>query len=275
MTDLKPCSCCRRRLPFTAFAGRSASSDGLQNYCRECAAAWAKEHRSRALAAAPAVGPGEKWCRRCEQVKALEGFGSHAKTWDKKQTYCRECFAAIYREKRESLGHVVRPADVPAGHKFCRGCRTVLPLSAWSARSTTKDGYAFRCRACMAGADRAKHLIRTYGLTVSEVDRLLESQGGTCAICCTSPAVHVDHDHSTGKVRGILCFRCNAALGQFGDDPRVLRRAARYLDRSRDLRPREHVVVEMRDWSFGTVGASRLESAFLERLLHPSAGTAS
>ncbi len=62
---------------------------------------------------------------------------------------------------------------------------------------------------------------------------MLAAQHGVCAICQTAPAIHVDHDHRTGQIRGLLCFRCNAALGQLADDPLVLRRAARYLERSR------------------------------------------
>ena len=72
--------------------------------------------------------------------------------------------------------------------------------------------------------------MRTYGISVEDVDAMLASQHGVCAICQTAPAIHVDHDHQTDKVRGLLCFRCNAALGQLGDDPLVLRRAARYVE---------------------------------------------
>ena len=68
-----------------------------------------------------------------------------------------------------------------------------------------------------------------YGLSAAEVEAMREAQGGVCAICRTAPAVHVDHDHETGSIRGMLCFSCNAALGHFKDDPTVLRRAARYL----------------------------------------------
>jgi hypothetical protein len=73
--------------------------------------------------------------------------------------------------------------------------------------------------------------MRTYGMSVEDLDAMLLAQHGACAICQTAPAVHVDHDHQTNKVRGLLCFRCNAALGQLGDDPLVVRRAARYLER--------------------------------------------
>jgi hypothetical protein len=72
--------------------------------------------------------------------------------------------------------------------------------------------------------------MRTYGLSVEALDAMLDSQHGVCAICQTAPAAHVDHDHMSGTVRGLLCFRCNAALGQFGDDQIVLRRAARYVE---------------------------------------------
>ena len=75
-------------------------------------------------------------------------------------------------------------------------------------------------------------------MSVADLDAMLDAQDGVCAICQTAPAAHVDHDHETGKVRGMLCFRCNAALGQLGDDPLVVRRAARYLERGGSARPR-------------------------------------
>jgi Recombination endonuclease VII len=61
---------------------------------------------------------------------------------------------------------------------------------------------------------------------------MVEAQGSACLICrrqITVATAHVDHDHASGKVRGILCFACNGGMGQFGDDPEVLVRAARYL----------------------------------------------
>ncbi|MBE7189396.1 endonuclease VII domain-containing protein, partial [Jatrophihabitans endophyticus] len=54
-------------------------------------------------------------------------------------------------------------------------------------------------------------------------------QNGVCAICLEAPAAHVDHDHETGRVRGLLCFNCNGALGQFRDRPDLMSRAAIYL----------------------------------------------
>jgi hypothetical protein len=62
---------------------------------------------------------------------------------------------------------------------------------------------------------------------------MLAAQGGLCAICRAAPAGHVDHDHVTGAVRELLCFNCNGGLGQFRDDPAVLRAAADYVERHR------------------------------------------
>lgn len=70
-----------------------------------------------------------------------------------------------------------------------------------------------------------------YGISVADYDALLASQGGACAICDASPVLpSVDHDHGSGRVRGILCRNHNAGLGMFGDDPALLRTAARYLE---------------------------------------------
>jgi tripartite-type tricarboxylate transporter receptor subunit TctC len=71
-----------------------------------------------------------------------------------------------------------------------------------------------------------------YGLTQGDYDRMLLSQRGVCAICEQTCRwrLCVDHCHCTKQVRGLLCMRCNTGLGQFRDDPRLLRKAAAYLD---------------------------------------------
>ena len=91
-------------------------------------------------------------------------------------------------------------------------------------------------------ADRDKHLRRKYGITSTEFDVLLAKQGGVCALCGNDEpvvrnaksgkeALAVDHCHPTGRVRGLLCFKCNTALGAFGDDASRLQLAIDYLSK--------------------------------------------
>jgi hypothetical protein len=83
----------------------------------------------------------------------------------------------------------------------------------------------------------SSELILNYGISKADRDMLLFAQNGTCAICGkdnwgkNSP--HVDHDHVTGKIRGILCARCNVALGMIGDDPKVAQSIITYLENYR------------------------------------------
>ena len=66
-----------------------------------------------------------------------------------------------------------------------------------------------------------RHLKRTYGITLEDYNKLLDAQGGVCAICGEYRdnkrfrRMHVDHDHRTGKVRGVLCYQCNQNLGWY------------------------------------------------------------
>lgn len=83
--------------------------------------------------------------------------------------------------------------------------------------------------------NRAYQLKRLYGLTLTEFDELVKSQNGCCAVC-ENPLIiggvngaHVDHNHETGTVRGILCANCNHGLGKFKDDVGSLKRAIAYL----------------------------------------------
>ena len=83
-----------------------------------------------------------------------------------------------------------------------------------------------------------KALLRKYGLTLGDYERMLFEQDERCAICespeCDSNnSMAVDHDHQTGKVRGILCRRCNLVLGKMEDDPSLLEAAAAYLKKVR------------------------------------------
>jgi hypothetical protein len=82
------------------------------------------------------------------------------------------------------------------------------------------------------GNSRHYHLKRRYGIGADDFDRMVAAQGGVCAICGRPDPEHVDHDHETGEVRGILCFNCNGGLGQFRDDVDALRAAAAYLEQA-------------------------------------------
>lgn len=82
---------------------------------------------------------------------------------------------------------------------------------------------------------RNSHLRHKFGISLAEYEEMLANQGGGCAICGAMPNgkhLDVDHDHQTGKVRGIVCNDCNVAMGKMGDDPLRLVAAAKYLERA-------------------------------------------
>ena len=78
-------------------------------------------------------------------------------------------------------------------------------------------------------------MIRNYGIGYAEYNELFEEQAGECAICGAHQndldrPLFIDHDHDTGDVRGLLCMKCNSALGLFQDDASNLQRAVKYLN---------------------------------------------
>ncbi len=79
------------------------------------------------------------------------------------------------------------------------------------------------------------HIRWSYGLTREAYESMLAGQGNTCAVCGSSvwgiKGPVVDHDHATGEVRGIICHKCNVAIGLLGDNPKTVRAVADYLER--------------------------------------------
>lgn len=162
-----------------------------------------------------------KRCTKCGVERPLDEFYKAAGTRDGLRGDCKGCFqaraAARYRANPE-----------PARERAKQWARDNPDRVAARAQRYREDGRRRQ-------NDRRYHLKSQYGLTVEQYEEMLAAQGGVCGICGRPPrediALHVDHDHATGRVRGIVCFRCNNALGDFNDDPHLLEAASAYLDR--------------------------------------------
>ncbi|HVW80226.1 MAG TPA: endonuclease VII domain-containing protein [Mycobacteriales bacterium] len=140
---------------------------------------------------------------------------------------------------------MVREArHVGDGERWCSDCQTAKPLSEFPRNRSDSIGYASYCKPCHNkrgrenrikhhGSTRDYHLRRRYGIDSADFDRMLAAQGGVCAACRKAEPRHVDHDHATGAVRGLLCFNCNQALGNVRDDVYVMRGLMAYLDAQR------------------------------------------
>jgi hypothetical protein len=77
---------------------------------------------------------------------------------------------------------------------------------------------------------KAQVLRHRYRISLSELDAMREKQGNVCAICGKPDKLVIDHDHATGKVRGLLCNACNTTLGCVHDDTTILKKAIAYLE---------------------------------------------
>jgi hypothetical protein len=138
--------------------------------------------------------------------------------------------------------------------KACSRCRRTLPRAEFYPNRRMRSGLQSHCRTCTREWHRARpeyvraknaefkrknptyaldrsRLVR-YGLSPADVARILRSQAGTCAGCARSLSTLkacVDHDHATGRVRGLLCDDCNVSLGRLRDNVETLLRLAAYL----------------------------------------------
>ena len=78
-------------------------------------------------------------------------------------------------------------------------------------------------------SERKRRLKNRYGLTEEQYQRLVARSGGVCECCGAKPATHVDHDHTTLEIRGLICNSCNTGIGQLGDTVEGVSKALHYL----------------------------------------------
>jgi hypothetical protein len=117
---------------------------------------------------------------------------------------------------------------------------------------------------------RSYHLARRYRMRHEDVERMVAGQHGLCVVCWVRPPEHVDHCHRTGDVRYALCLPCNTGIGQFRDDPAVVRRALAYAEASLEL----DEAPEVSDEEVRALIAAEEEarSAFYERAVRVCSG---
>lgn len=152
---------------------------------------------------------------------------------------CHRCqrelpFSEFHRESRNSTGL----------QRWCRTCANSWRREYYRATperrrrsNVTKAVYYARNRERLIRRNRKTEILRKYGLSWEEHERILAAQGGVCALCGASEPRgkgwwHVDHDHATKRVRGLLCHLCNTQLGVYQKFPKKVgpARLATYLE---------------------------------------------
>lgn len=136
-------------------------------------------------------------------------------------------------------------------NKTCYICSRSLTIESFYKDKSRKDGYSTRCKECDKIGRRNRYLknkvhhmntcrYNHHGITGKEYWNMFMEQEGKCIICSQYETtkttngqkirlLNVDHNHKTGKIRGLLCKKCNIALGEFRDNPFILIKAVKYL----------------------------------------------
>ena len=128
------------------------------------------------------------------------------------------------------------------GTKRCTKCGEEKPVEEFYGRKRAVDGLEPLCRLCKkdysrsyyAPERRRERALKGYGLTIDGYGALLASQDCRCWVCGKHDddehkCLSVDHDHATGRIRGLLCGKCNRAIGLLGDTPETVLKAYEYL----------------------------------------------
>lgn len=216
MIVTKQCRTCAEHLPLERFYAAKSNRDGLKNQCKAC---MLKVYRQR-YAADPEPSKQRArahWHATDPEHRRREHRKRYLANRDRHLAKCRE-WSQKNRSKKRANDAAWRIANVDRKRQLDM---------AW--RENNLD------RAKANG--RRNHLKRTFGITEEQYAAMLKAQGGVCAICASpdsggsKPGAHfaVDHDHGTGRVRGLLCRACNTAIGLLKEDPATIRDAARYV----------------------------------------------
>lgn len=191
-----------------------------------------------------------KVCIKCNQEQPFDYFVNDKNRQDGKFPYCKTCTST------NPDRFIEKYADKLEGVKKCPDCGKKYPYSEFYNNKNDSRGMSSQCKKCMMkrrkvwevenpdmhfDKRRGYGLRKNYGITINDYNDMFEKQNGLCAVCGSdsngttrSKHLFVDHDHTTGKIRGLLCNKCNQALGLLNDNTSVLERAINYLLKRHD-----------------------------------------
>lgn len=178
-------------------------------------------------------------CTTCKEIKPSTDFFARPTSKDGLHRQCKHCLKLKRRNKPRPVHHILT-------EKVCPRCGILKSENEFYHNVLRRDNRSLYCKKCdkeihgpvSPEQDRKRRYFKEFGLTIEDYDRMLNDQGGRCAICKTDipgkkyfKYFAIDHDHKTGKVRALLCQLCNQGLGHFHDSPEQLEAAANYIRR--------------------------------------------
>ena len=210
MESLRSCSLC----PTEAF-----TREDLEQFLKDNRAPYGRANK----------------CKKCHTKQYRPGTFKEKPTLDGVECLrsCTRCDTKAYAI--EDLNDFQRAKGAMFGRaNLCKACAVLKALKNNSSKpdKTAEEEATYRRK------QRERHLRKTYNLSLEDFAIMLESQNNTCKICkCEARSKRnsfrenlvVDHDHTTGEVRGLLCHRCNVGLGSFKDNLGLVATAAAYL----------------------------------------------
>ena len=189
------CSMCKEILPIDSFHKSSLTCSGFYGACKKCRNTYNETH-----------------------------YGSKEALAGKKRDYYkknREVTLAKNRERNKIPRIKARHKAYAKKYREANKEKLALMANKWFVKNRTK--VAEDCR---------KRKYKQYNITLADYDRMFEEQDGNCKICGLmeiNKRLAVDHDHKTGKVRGLLCTRCNVTLGRIEENQETLWNMIEYL----------------------------------------------
>lgn len=218
------CSICKEFKSWNEYSKCASGTRGHKSSCKNCIRKKRKVRKHKKVR----VDNLGRECRKCKAYLPWDEFPKRSKGPRGYSCYCEKCTAILEESKRQCGSRI---------DDFGRECSVCGEYKTWDyfpkARGCFR-GYASTCNKC----SYLKRIKAKYGITKEEYALLQKEQNYSCAICGElideSSNLCVDHDHETGKVRGLLCAQCNKGLGHFRDSPKALMNAVRYICTNRD-----------------------------------------